>query len=205
VATEIATIGGATTSVVEAPGAEIMGAEGDILWLATDNLTLGGNFSYTPSEYTEDLFVSDPARAEVPESLFPNGVETLEENINGNQILQVPELKWTAYASYMVPMGNNGSLELFTNYSWIDDVYYSPFEREEEMAKAYDRIDLRATWRSNGGAWVVTGFVNNVLDEVGVLQVLREGEAEFFRHTAGTTVPRLMGLEVTYNMGGARN
>ena len=205
VATEIATIGGATTSVVEAPGAEIMGAEGDILWLATDNLTLGGNFSYTPSEYTEDLFVSDPARAEVPESLFPNAVETLEENINGNQILQVPELKWTAYASYMVPMGNNGSLELFTNYSWIDDVYYSPFEREEEMAKAYDRIDLRATWRSNGGAWVVTGFVNNVLDEVGVLQVLREGEAEFFRHTAGTTVPRLMGLEVTYNMGGARN
>ena len=205
VATEIATIGGATTSVVEAPGAEIMGAEGDILWLATDNLTLGGNFSYTPSEYTEDLFVSDPARAEQPESLFPNAVETLEENINGNQILQVPELKWTAYASYMVPMGNNGSLELFTNYSWIDDVYYSPFEREEEMAKAYDRIDLRATWRSNGGAWVVTGFVNNVLDEVGVLQVLREGEAEFFRHTAGTTVPRLMGLEVTYNMGGARN
>ena len=205
VATEIALIGGATTSVVEAPGAEIMGAEADILWLATDNLTLGGNFSYTPSEYTEDLFVSDPARAEQPESLFPNAVETLEENINGNQILQVPELKWTAYASYMVPMGNNGSLELFTNYSWIDDVYYSPFEREEEMATSYDRIDLRATWRSNGGAWVVTGFVNNVLDEVGVLQVLREGEAEMFRHTAGTTVPRLMGLEVTYNMGGARN
>jgi outer membrane receptor protein involved in Fe transport len=205
VATEISTIGGPTTSVVAAPGAEIMGAEGDILWLATDNLTLGGNFSYTPSEYTEDLFAADPARAEVPPSLFPNQVDTLEENIKGNQVLQVPELKWTAYASYMVPMGNNGSLELFTNYSWIDDVYYSPFEREEEMAKAYDRIDLRATWRSNGGAWVVTGFVNNVLDEVGVLQVLREGEREFFRHTAGTTVPRLMGLEVTYNMGGARN
>ena len=126
-ATEIAFIGGATTSVVEAPGAEIMGAEADILWLATDNLTLGGNFSYTPSEYTEDLFVSDPARAEQPESLFPNAVETLEENINGNQILQVPDLKWTAYASNMIPMGNNGSLELFTNYSWIDDVYYSPF------------------------------------------------------------------------------
>ncbi|MBL6714875.1 MAG: TonB-dependent receptor [Pseudomonadales bacterium] len=205
VASEIAAIGGATTSVVEAPGAEIFGAEGDILWLATDNLTLGGNFSYTPSEYTEDLFVADPSRAEIPESLFPNQIETLEENIKGNQLLQVPELKWTGYASYMVPMGNNGSLELFANYSWIDDVYYSPFERKEEMAEAYGRVDLRATWRSNGGAWIVTGFANNVLDEVGVLQVLREGEAEFFRHTAGTTLPRLMGLEVTYNMGGARN
>ena len=205
VASEIAAIGGATTSVVEAPGAEILGAEGDILWLATDNLTLGGNFSYTPSEYTEDLFISDPSRAEIPESLFPNQIETLEENIKGNQLLQVPELKWTGYASYMVPMGNNGSLELFANYSWIDDVYYSPFERKEEMAEAYGRVDLRATWRSNNGAWIVTGFANNVLDEVGVLQVLREGEAEFFRHTAGTTLPRLMGLEVTYNMGGARN
>lgn len=203
VASEIASIGGSTTSVVEAPGAEIYGAEGEIIWLASENLTLGGNFSYTPSEYTEDRFIADPARVESPESLFPN-VQALEENINGNQLLQVPELKFSSYASYMFPLDRGGSLELFGVYSWIDEVYYSPFERDEEKAEAYGRVDMRATWTSPENTWIVSGFVNNVLDDVGVLQVLREGEAEFFRHTAGTTSPRQYGVEVTYNLGALR-
>ena len=48
-----AATGGTTTSVLEAPGAEILGAEAEILWLATDTITIGGNVSYTPSEYTK--------------------------------------------------------------------------------------------------------------------------------------------------------
>ena len=90
VATEIALIGGATTSVVEAPGAEIMGAEADIL--CSPRITSPwGVTSATRRAIHGRPFRVDPARAEQPESLFPNAVETLEENINGNQILQVPE------------------------------------------------------------------------------------------------------------------
>ena len=48
---------------------------------------------------------------------------------------------------------------------------------------------------------IVTGFVNNVLDDVAVLQVLRHEEGENFRQTAGVTSPRLPGLEITYLMG----
>lgn len=43
--------------------------------------------------------------------------------------------------------------------------------------------------------------MNNVFDDVGVLQILREGEQENFRHSAGTTVPRMYGLEITYQTG----
>jgi hypothetical protein len=45
----------------------------------------------------------------------------------------------------------------------------------------------------------VTGFVNNVFDDIGNLQVLRQGEAEFFRHNSGITLPRMYGLELTYS------
>jgi hypothetical protein len=93
-------------------------------------------------------------------------------------------------------------VELFGVYSWISDVYYTPFEREDKKADAYDRVDLRATYTSGNGNWIVSGFVNNVFDDVGVLQVLTDGEQEFFAQSAGTTVPRLYGLEVTYNLGG---
>ncbi len=191
---------GTTTSVLPAPGAEIYGIEAEAMWLASDNLTLGGNFSFTPSEYTKDLFIQDPSEISTPESLFPD-VNALTQNINGNQILQVPELKYTAWGSYAFPLSNGSRLEILGVYNWIDEVYYSPFESKGERADAYDRLDLRATWTSPDSHWVVSGFVNNVFDDVGVLQVLRNDEAEFFRRSAGTTTPRLFGLELTYSLG----
>ncbi|MFK7914022.1 MAG: TonB-dependent receptor [Pseudomonadales bacterium] len=189
---------GTTTSVLPAPGAEIFGAEAELLWLATDNLTVGGNFSYTPSEYTEDLFIQDPGEIETPTSLFPS-VNALTQNINGNQILQVPELKYTTWAAYRIPLPGGSNVEVFGVYNWIDEVYYSPFEDEGERSEAYDRLDLRATWTSADTNWVVSGYVNNIFDEVGVLQVLRQGEEEFFRRNAGVTSPRQYGVELTYN------
>ena len=114
-------------------------------------------------------------------------------------MLQVPELKYTVYGSYMWPLGNRG-FEVFSNYSWVDDVYYSPFERKRKW-HLRTVAWTSSTWKSPDEKWVVSGFVNNVMDEVGILQALRAGEAEHFRHTAGTTLPRLYGLEVTYTLG----
>ncbi len=193
---------GTTTSVLPAPSAEIYGVEAEVLWLATDRWTVGANFSWTPSEYDEDMFIRDPAGFAQPDSLFnTDDGQDLVQNIKGNQLLQVPELKWAAWGSYSMPLNNGSNLEFFGVYSYIDEVYYSPFESDDEKADDYDRVDVRATWTSADGNWIVSAFVNNVLDDVGVLQVLREGEDEFFRHSAGTTVPRLYGLEVTYSLG----
>ena len=198
VATEISSIGGLSTSVLEAPGAEIYGIEAEVLWLASDNLTLGGNFSYTPSEYTEDLLSKDTAGFDKPDSLFPAANQFV--NINGNQLLQVPELKYTGYATYRIPV-ESGNIDISGVYSWTDEVYYSPFQSELEKTEAYGRTDLRASWASNDGSWIVTGFVNNVFNDVAILQILRNDEAEFFRQSAGVTSPRLYGLEVTFQSG----
>ena len=193
---------GTTTSVLAAPGAEIFGAEAEVTWFVTERLGLGGNFSWTPSEYSEDLFIADPAQVGTPESLFATDVQALTQNINGNQLLQVPELKYTVWGSYAFPLDGGSKLEFFGVYNYIDEVFYSPFESDAEKADAYDRFDLRATWSSSERNWIVSAFVNNVFDDVGVLQVLREGEPQFFRHSAGTTLPRLYGLEVTYSLSG---
>jgi len=200
VATTVSPVFGTTTAVVTAPGARIWGIEADMVWLANDYLTVGGNFSYTPSEYTEKMEVRDLANASAPGSLFP-GVDN-QQDINGNQLLQVPEWKFTAWASYLWPLSGGSDLEFYGVYSWIDEVFYSPFESQAEKADAYGRLDLRATWRSSNQNWGITLFANNVMDDIGVLQVLREGENEFFRHTAGTTVPRHFGVELTIALGG---
>ncbi|MGE0622373.1 MAG: TonB-dependent receptor [Pseudomonadales bacterium] len=200
VATEVTSFGGTTLSVLAAPGAEIYGIEAEATWLVTDRITLGSNFSWTPSEYTKSFLIRDPTGVETPESIFPEQAELLTD-IKGNQLLQVPEGKATAWASYRFPLQGGASLDISGVYSWISEVYYSPFESETEKADAYDRTDLRATFTSGGGNWIISAFVNNVFDDVGVLQILNEAEDEFFRHTAGTTVPRHYGLEVTFQTG----
>jgi len=199
-ATEVSEIGGTSTSVLEAPGAEILGIEAEVIWLATDALTLGGNFSYTPSEYTESLLMANPSNFAAPPSLYPN-FEAITQDIKGNQLLQVPEGKVAAWASYRFALRGGSSLELFGNWSWTDDVYFSPFESEDAMAKAYSRLDARATWTSPGQQWILTGFVNNVFDELGVLHIAEGGEGVFFRVPSATTVPRAYGVEVTYQLG----
>jgi len=199
VAVEVNSFGGNSVGVIAAPGARIIGVEMDFVWLATDYFTLGGNFSYTPSEYTEDIDLKDTSNAQTPQSLFPF---YQAENINGNQLLQVPEWKFTAWASYLWPLNGGSDLEFYGVYSWIDEVYYSPFESQSEKADAYGRLDMRATWRSPNRNWGITVFANNLMNDIGVLQVLREGEDEFFRHTGGTTVPRHFGVELTIALGG---
>ena len=199
-ATEVSLIGGTTTAIREAPGAKIQGVEVEVTWYPTDNLSIGGNGSYTPSEYTKDLFLSDPSHYDAPPSLYPN-FSALTQNINGNQLLQVPEAKMTLWSSYKFNLSNDASLEFFGSYNWIDDVYFSPFQDEARKADAFDRADVRATWTTGKGDWVVSGFCNNVFDKLGIEYIAESGEGEHFLQSGATTTPRLYGLEVTYQLG----
>ncbi|MFU8817036.1 MAG: TonB-dependent receptor domain-containing protein, partial [Pseudomonadales bacterium] len=197
---EVTSLGGTSNSVLQAPGAEVMGLEIEGTWLATESLTLGGNISFTPSEYSESLLAADLAGQDRPTSLFPDQ-DGLVLDIKGNQLIQVPELKSTLWGSYRFALSGGSSLDLMASWAYTDEVFYSPFESDNEKADAYQRVDARATWTSADQKLGVSAFVNNVFDEIGVLQVLREGESEFFRRTAGTTVPRHYGVELSYRLG----
>lgn len=142
----------------------------------------------------------DPARIDTPSSLFPNREQNTSD-IKGNQLLQVPELKFTTYATYSIPLRDGAKFDWSGVYSWTDEVYFSPFENDQKKADAYGRLDIRGTWTNAKQNVIVAGFINNVMDDVAVLQVLRHGEGEHFRQSAGVTSPRLWGVELTYLMG----
>ncbi len=190
-----------TTSVQAAPGAEVLGLEFEALWLATEALTLGGNLSYTDTEYTKTFYVVDGADPDYPGGIYDEQTNPQRAvNIKGNRLLQVPKYKASAFASYRFHLGNRGNLDLMANWSYIDDVYFSAFESKLDRAPAYDRLDLRATWSSLAERWKVTGFVNNVTDEIGIRQILRHGAEDGYRRTAQVSEPRVYGLEVSYSL-----
>ncbi|XOV87717.1 MAG: TonB-dependent receptor [Pseudomonadota bacterium] len=190
-----------TSSVIAAPGATMSGIEFEVLWLATDALTIGGNFSYTNSEYDEPFFIVDGDDPTIPGSLYDGALEEAQRavNIQGSQLQAVPEFKGSAFASYLIELAS-GRVELTGTASWIDDVFFSPYESQLDLAPAYERYDLRATYTSSDEQWKVSGFVNNLLNEVGIRQVFRHGAGDGFRRTAQVTEPRVYGLELTYSL-----
>ncbi|MEZ5561126.1 MAG: TonB-dependent receptor [Pseudomonadales bacterium] len=193
-----------SVSVFAVPKAEMIGWDTDVLWLLTDRITVGGNISYTHSEYKSNFNVIDFANPELPGSLFSAADAPI--NLDGKQMLRVPEKKGGAFAQYSLPMGENGHMEFLASWTWIDKVYYSAFEDPNDVADAYQRTDLRATWFSADDALSVAAFVNNVFDEIGIRQIDRyqAGEAEDFRRAGATTDPRLWGVEVRYKFGAFR-
>jgi len=193
--------GGYTTNVIAVPKGEMQGLELDATWLAGDNFTLGANFSLTKSKYKSDVFAINPIDENAPESLF-DPFATLS-NLNGNQMIRVPEMKAGAYAQYTWPMGENGKVDFLVNYSWIDRVYFTVYEDKNHSAPAYDRFDVRSSWISADDAWTVAVFVNNVFDEIGIRQIdqYQATEQTNWRRTGAVSDPRLFGLEVRYKFG----
>ncbi len=188
--------GGYSTIVTAVPEAEMMGLDFDFTWLASDNLTIGAHFSHTSTEYLSDFSVIDPNDPSRPISLFDASSNMI--NIKGNQMLRVPENKGGAWAMYQWPLGDAGRVEVLANYSWIDRVYFSVFERKDQSASSYDRFDLRASWHSSDESWLVAGFVNNVFNDIGWRQIEQYGSTEesMYRRTGAPTDPRLVGVEI---------
>ncbi len=191
-----------TTSVNAAPGAEVNGFEVEGTWLATDRLTLGGNYSFTDSEYTESFFTVDGSDPTIPGDLYTGAAEEQQRarDIKGNSLRQVPENKASLFGTYRYPLSSGGSVDLVANWSWIDDVWFSQFQTDLDKAPAYDRLDLRATWTNSDETIVISAFVNNVMDDIGIRVIQRYGGDEGYRRTAQVTEPRLYGVEFTWNL-----
>ena len=136
---------------------------------------------------------------DIPHSLFNTTDSPLD--IKGNQMLRVPLYKANGWLQYNIPLARSGNVEHMTTYSWIDKVYFSPFETEDDAAPSYSRWGARASWRSPSERSLVAVFVNNILNEIGIRQIDRTDEAENFRRSGATTNPRLYGLEVSLSFG----
>jgi iron complex outermembrane receptor protein len=186
----------ASVSTFAVPDSYMIGFDTDAVWLVTDRITLGGNFSYTKSEYDSDFSLIDNFDPQKPNSLFVATSNVI--NIDGNQMQRIPEYKGGAWGQYNWPLGPRGSVELFTSWTWIDEVYFSPFEDDRDSSDSYSRWDARATWRSPDESWTVAAFMNNILDEIGIRQIDRNSESFNYMRSGATTDPRLYGMEVRY-------
>ncbi len=191
---------GEGTAVTNAPSARTIGWEGDILWLATDHLTIGGNWSYTNAEYDESFFVIDTDNPSIPQTLF-SGLER-NVDVDGAKLNRIPEWKFTTWVQYTWNFERAGSVNWYTTFSWTDEFYFTPFNEEFDKSEPFKRLDTRVSWTSPDQALSISAFVNNITDELGIRQYQRQGEiVGNFMRIATTTDPRVWGVEMRYKFG----
>ncbi len=128
------------SEIVNADKAEVKGFEIESTWLATENLTLLANYSYTDGEYTNFCCALDT---------IANPDTTEEIDLSGNPLTQAPKNKIFTNASYSWNTESMGEFVLSASYSWIDSRQYDVFNTAATQADSYYRVDANLSWFSN--------------------------------------------------------
>lgn len=204
--------GWAAAGIVNAAEAETKGVEIELVWRATDALTLGAGYAYTDAEWTDFNYSEIRANS--------GGVNEKDMAICGNalgdcsgaDVAGIPENALVLQANYTRPLA--GDMEWYVN----------TVGQYQDKRAIYDRINtayVDSFWSVDAqlgvqtGDWLVEAYVTNLFDDDTVrwaqgYQDFRDGmyggnfggeprdEAIF----AFLPPPRVVGLRASYRFGG---
>ena len=163
------------TFTTNAADAEIEGFEGDVAWLATDNLTLSAAWSYNDTEMKQ----------------VPVGVTDIAGP--GSRLALAPKWQYNLSARYQWTMGNFDPYAQVV-YAYTGDQFSSIVVDNRFLQDSYNTVDASLGARV-GDNWRVELFGENLSDE----------RAQLFINSLDTDLrittnrPRTFGLKVSYD------
>ena len=183
--------GGAVVTTENAADATILGLDVDLIWLASDELTITAGINLLDTEY------KDYEATQKSLNLAGLGAIDTPFNANGQRMIRAPE--WSGFASveYVIEM-DDGSIPLFLSYSYKDDYdfdFVSSPEFNGLTQDAYGLLSGRIGYEPNEGSWTIGVFGNNLTDEDYKDDAVANGPG--VRINRG--VPRTFGVDMTYN------
>jgi len=180
--------------------AKNMGIELELTWLATDNWTIGGNYSWADTEYRSDFFVLEDDNPDLPLFAFTGTAAEFDEifvrNLKGNNLKRIPEHKATLW-SYYDFVFSPGTLSLGGTFSYTGSFWDSGITRSLDKVPERYRLDLSATWRDNRDRFIVRAFVDNVTDEGRSRGFDTLTVSSNYNLTADYLYPRFYGVDMT--------
>lgn len=183
-------------------GTEIWGAEVEWAFYVTDQLRLSGYYNYLDSSLGTHMAYIDGDRDGDTLGTFLHSwideetgerMETELTNMRdntGNRLPQMPNHKGAVTLAYTQPLDTAGTVDMLTTWSYTGTRYPSIGNLDYRVLEAYRRVDVRATWQSADEVWAVTGYVQNLFNEIGI--------QEYAFDWGWLTEPRQMGIQVRY-------
>jgi outer membrane receptor protein involved in Fe transport len=182
------------------------GFEVEVTWLATDNLTINGNYSYTDTEYQDDVFFNESDNPMIPSNVFPcpqpitaDTCDTLT-NVKGGSLKGIPEHKAALWGSYRW-VTDIGTFVLAGSVSYTGEYNNENIQRDLDEIPDRTRIDASVIWTSTNDKTRVRAFVDNVTDERSYRGIGSGGAGNNYKMTGSLLYPRYWGLEARYSFG----
>jgi iron complex outermembrane receptor protein len=180
-------------TIQNAAQATIYGAEIEFSTLITDHFKLDWALSLLETEYDE-FITQDPA---------PPG---LVVNLAGNDLSRSPPVTSSLSGRYDWQLGGGSEIELWGNWLYVDDQFFTQFNRPNVMQESYNVLNARLSYRTAGRAWRFTLYGENLGDEEYFTNALESGvpapgvDPVVPQFNLGA--PRMWGVQVAYNYGG---
>ncbi|MCU7554013.1 TonB-dependent receptor [Alteromonas sp. ASW11-19] len=197
---QFSAIGGGNnfTALVNADEGAAYGFEIDAQWLATDQLTLTGGYSYNHTEIKDSGLAVQPCGSSAD---FEGNCTVLDPRLEGNRALvdgnpfpQAPETIFNFTARYTVPVGNNGEVFLFTDWAFQGETNLFLYESEEFTTDDNVEGGVRIGYENFEHGYTIALFGRNITDEDNV-----KGAIDFNNLTGIVNEPRIWGVEAKIN------
>jgi iron complex outermembrane receptor protein len=164
------------STISNAADAEITGAEFELQWAPVDNLFVNLGLGLLNTEYKD--FV------------IPSG------DFSGNDITMSPEVTFNGLIQYDIPLQNNGTISLQTDFNYQDDVWFDSLNNPLLREEGYWIWNARVSWASADDKWEVSAFGRNLGDEEYMVYAFDLSFFGFNEEMLGT--PQSYGIDVTY-------
>ncbi|WP_345547823.1 TonB-dependent receptor [Microbulbifer aestuariivivens] len=162
--------------------AEGQGAEVEMLFAASDNLLIGGNYSHLKTEYT---------RYQVIEAAG----ETAEDDRTGDPRVGTPENKINLMAEYTIGLNSGADIVLRGDYNWTDE-RVGTISDPSLVVPDYNLLNARVAFNSASDTYTVSAWVQNLTDEEIVGDFGGPGNA-IGAETGWRFQPRMFGADFT--------
>jgi iron complex outermembrane receptor protein len=182
---------GISAQLANAGGAEIRGAEVELVATLTNRITIRAGVGLLDTEYTQ---LSLPRLSTL---LDP----TDSIDLKGNNLVSSPDVNFNYAIDYEVPVGSNWSLRIDLNGSYLDDQWFSAYNDEDGHAdirqKAYWLHNARMIVRSTDNRLAFSVFGRNLFDEsYDVFAINLQGGFGYNYFLEGR--PGIYGVDFTY-------
>ena len=172
--------------LVNAAEAKAAGLETELLWLATENLTLTAGLSYIDSEYS-----SWPDADAYPPTGIGGNAGPIKFDASGTKLNRTPDLTYNLSLNYILPTAT-GEYAAQLTYLYNDGFNFEVSGQLQQ--ESYDLINAELSWTSVDDNWRVRVYGKNLTDE----EYATLGDISALGDNLAYDPPRTYGIGIQY-------
>ena len=190
---------GAAVTTENAADAKVLGLDLDMVWRATDMLSLTAGISLLDTEY--ENYEASAFVFRIPgntaTAFGEAGMGRVAFDADGEDLIRAPDFSFAVSAEYMVPL-DNASLPIYIGYSYKSeyDFDFVAGPRESLLTQdAYGIWNARVSYEPSSEQWSISAWGYNLSDEDYYDDNVANGAG--IRVNRGA--PRTYGVDFTFN------